>query len=487
MGSFSSSALAFKRLQTRAELADWLGVSDKRLRYLLYALPDAKKYESFSISKRNGSSRRIDAPSQALKQIQRAIHAALVELAPPSGIAKGYVVGRGIAEHAKLHRGKRFVVLADLADFFPSITFPRVRGALMAPPLSLPPEVATCVAQLCCKDGALPQGAPTSPVLSNLICRALDHRLISIGRRYRMSVSRYADDICLSTSHPRLPPEVVAVSGGVAVPGVALVAAVEDAGFALNATKFKVRHRRAQQMVTGLVVNKRVGMPRRWRRQLRVLLHLVSSRGIDGAGSIASKWTSPTASRQGFKSLAQVIRGKANFSKHLDQLTGGTFSSTLFRNYPAARSLIPRPIDGVQFRLMGEGETDLLHIEAALEALQQSGEFYDLAPRFKNFEGNKGDVELLKTLERIANSDIPELTIGVFDCDNSKTLSQLRLAPGGSQGSAPVFTRCVLLPRTICTARCSALSFCTPGIISFVYLTPDAGSSCLTSLIPKPG
>lgn len=440
---FASSA-DFKRLKTRANLAEWLGITDKKLRYLLYVLPEASRYESFEIAKRDGTARRIDAPCKALKSIQRTLLKALVDLSPPSGVAKGYVRGLSTYDHARLHRGKRFVILADLADFFPSITFPRVRGALMAPPLELTAEVATCVAQLCCKGGMLPQGAPTSPVLSNLICRSLDHRLLALARRYRMTVSRYADDICFSTSQSSLPSGIVQVSGTASFPGAEFKAVIEKCGFALNERKFKVRDRRTQQMITGLVVNRRVRTPRRWRRQLRVLLHLVSKYSEKKAAKIAAGWSRPSASRRGFISLPQVIRGKTNYAQFIDRVAGGTFAEALFRNYPTSRSLIPRPLGGVRFRLLAEGKTDLLHLEVALKALQRSGKFYDLSPRYRNFDGDKGDVELYKTLQRIAKSDIPELTIGVFDCDNSKLMSTLGLQPGEFERlGASVYALCL--------------------------------------------
>jgi RNA-directed DNA polymerase len=432
MGSHSLSQRAreFLALSTRQDLAEWLGISDRGLRYILYTLDSSRKYATFTIKKRRGGDRKIDAPHPALKHLQHKLLTALYEVAPASGIAKGYVKGRSIVDHAKLHRHQRFVILADLRDFFPTITFPRVRGALLAKPLLLHPSVATCVAQLCCKDGVLPQGAPTSPVLSNLICRSLDHKLLRLAKSRHFATSRYADDICLSTSQRQIPHEIAFVDNGRWVAGNSLVNLIKSCGFELNDAKFKVKDAKARQLVTGLVVNDGVALPRLWRRQLRVLLHLVQRYGENRAAEIAAAWTNPSASRHGFTSIEQVIRGKSHFAQYVDSRCGRKFSDALFRSYPTQRHLLPRPLYGTPFRLMTEGKTDILHMQAAFNSFISHNEFTYLKPRFLNFPGETGDVELLKTLYRIAKSDIPELTIGVFDGDNPKLMKDTGLCHG---------------------------------------------------------
>lgn len=442
--SVSHRAESFLALSSRQDLARWLGLSDRELRYVLYVLPASKKYTAFSVKKRNGSSRTIEAPHPALKQLQRKLLIVLSELAPASGIAKGYVPHRSVIDHAWMHRRRRFVVLADLKDFFPSITFARVRGALLAKPFQLTPAVATCVAQLCCSNSVLPQGAPTSPCLSNLICRSLDHALLRLAKRHRLSVSRYADDICFSTSQPSISPGIATQGEAGWVAGAELREIVESCGFCLNEEKFSVRQRDTAQLVTGLIVNDGVSLPRRWRRQVRALLHLVKKYGEEKANLIGAEWATPPASRQPFSSVGQVIRGKAYYAHYVDRRTGRTFSDSLFRSYPAQRKLLPNPLDGISFRLMAEGKTDLLHLEAAHRALKAAGAFVHMRPRFVDFQGSTGDRELLKTLHRIANSDIPELTVGVFDCDNQSLMQEAGLSPGKiAQIGRRVFAMCL--------------------------------------------
>lgn len=320
----------------------------------------------------------------------------------------------------------------------------------MAKPFGLTPEVATCVAQLCCMDGALPQGAPTSPVISNLICRSLDHKLFALAKRFRCKVSRYADDICFSTSLREVPATIAVRFGNEYFAGPLLISAVDSSGFSLNSSKFKVRSKENQQLITGLIVNDGVSLPRKWRRQLRVVLHLTGRHGIDKAKEITDTWTRPSVSRRGAKSLEQVIRGKTYFSRYVDFRCSRKFSESIYRNYSGLRKFMPRPMNGVSFRVMSEGKTDLLHLEMALKWFQGNGEFTDFRPRFVNFPGEVGDIELMKTLERIAKSDIPELTIGVFDCDNNKFMLKHSLYPGihhplGSR----VYTVCLGAPQNL--------------------------------------
>lgn len=452
MGSHSLSprTASFLKLGSRPDLATWLGLSDRELRYILYVLKPDQKYQTFTIKKRSGGDRVIEAPHAALKALQRKVLGAICEIAPPSGLAKAYVSGLSIVDHAWLHRRQKHVILADLSDFFPTITFPRVRGALLSKPFELTPSVATCVAQLCCKDGVLPQGAPTSPALSNLICRSMDHALLNLARKHRFRVSRYADDICFSSSQSTIPDELAVEMGGVWSAGLALEAAVQKGGFVLNSSKFHVRGQETTQLVTGLVVNDGVSLPRWWRRQLRVLLHLMKRYGDEKAGEIAATWTNPSASRQRFTSIEQLIRGKTHYARHIDFRCGRVYSEALFRAYPEQRRLLPRPLNGTPVRLMAEGKTDLLHIEAAYRFLHKNSEFAHIRPRFVGFPGDTGDVELMKTLGRIAKANIDELTIGIFDCDNPKFMAENGLSPGGYvQLGSHVFAACLAPPEAL--------------------------------------
>ena len=124
--TFSQISSDFLSVKSRSDLAGWLGVSERALRYILYKLPEERKYSTLEIKKRNGNARVIDAPSPALKFLQSKLAETLSEIAPPRQLAKGYVRERSIFDHAKVHRSKRWLVLADIKDFFPSINFGRL-------------------------------------------------------------------------------------------------------------------------------------------------------------------------------------------------------------------------------------------------------------------------------------------------------------------------------------------------------------------------
>lgn len=445
----SSAVEVFLSLKTRADLASWLGVSDRALRYILYRLEEAEKYKTFLVRKRDGGFREIDAPKPALKYLQGKIASALIEVMPVRQIAKGYVPGRSIYDHAKVHRTKRWVVLVDLKQFFPSINFGRVLGLLRSAPFNLEQEVAIAVAQLCTKAGALPQGAPSSPVISNLICRKLDRQLLELAKSAGCSVSRYADDICFSTNRRQVPDsicEILPEHGW--VPGVGLKQVISSNGFEVNISKFRVARGRERKLVTGLVVNRGVSVPRRWRGELRSSLHVISKYGEVRGAEIISQWNSGFFRGDSGNAL-RTIKGKLNYLDWIDRVARRSAISALRRQFPSLGALMPRPQGGVPFRVMAEGPTDLLHLKAAFDRFRDEGLFFDILPRFQNFSGDVGDSELWETLRRIAKADVHELTVGIFDCDSPDFLKKSSLVPGGHvQIGERVYAFCLAAPNS---------------------------------------
>ncbi len=438
----------FLGLTTRSQLAAWLSLTDKRLRYILYVVPNNLKYQRFEIAKKHGGTREIQAPSKALKAIQRKIANAITEVSKPSGIAKGFISGKSILDHATLHRSKKWVILADIKDFFPSINFGRVRGAFMARPFNFSPQVATVLAQLCCTGGALPQGAPTSPAISNLICRSLDRDLVKLAKMGRCSVSRFADDICFSTNTRSIPVLLaIALLDGKYTSSHELQECFRLNGFTLNAAKFHVQDRRSRQMVTGIVVNRGLSMPRYWRRQIRTVLHLLKTHGSSKTLEIVRSWRRTFARHERAEVVEQVIRGKVGFAHWLDKKANRSFVNSLHSGYRSLRRLFPRIAPLVAVRVMAEGPSDLLHLEAALKHFQLRGEFQEIKPKFNNFAGDTGDHEVMATVRRIAKVDVDELTIAVFDCDNKRFMKDNLLEVGAiTRLGRRVFALCLAPP-----------------------------------------
>jgi RNA-directed DNA polymerase len=277
-------------------LAKSLGTTYGKIIYNYYKNDIDLCYQSFDIPKKNGGTRRISSPEAKLMNLQDKLAVMLLDLYKPKLSAKAFIKGRSILENAKPHAGKAFVFNIDIQDFFPSITFARVRGMLSKPPYSIPLNTASVIAHLTTLAGRLPQGAPTSPVLSNMICRRLDTELLSLARRHKCSYSRYADDITFSFRQDLedLPGEIV--NTGLEndrhfgeAPGTDLQAIMRANGFSVKESKTRLQGRRNRQTVTGLVVNKRPNVDRRFVRKTRALIHSIESFGVETANDIFSR------------------------------------------------------------------------------------------------------------------------------------------------------------------------------------------------------
>lgn len=199
----------FQTVRTRNELASYLGIPRSKLTHILYVKKVESYYTSFEIPKRSGGVRVIDAPSNELKSLQKNIANRLSEYrcqifekrGIKPNISHAFENGKSILTNAKIHRNKRFVLNLDLMDFFGTIHFGRVCGYFEKnKDFKMPHEVAVVMAQLCCYQGKLPQGAPTSPIISNLICEAMDVRILQIAKKYHLDYTRYADDLTFSTN-----------------------------------------------------------------------------------------------------------------------------------------------------------------------------------------------------------------------------------------------------------------------------------------------
>jgi RNA-directed DNA polymerase len=228
-------------LQSRTDVAGMLEVSLSRLAFHLYRVPNVKRYTTFEIKKKSGGTRTIRAPISALKILQGKLAYVLALVYQPKSGAHGFITGRSIVTNAQRHAKAKFVLNLDLKDFFPSINFGRVRGMLMAVPYNLESNAATILAQLCCVENALPQGAPTSPVVSNMICARLDSQLRSLAKKHHCVCTRYADDITFSTSLNKFPRPIAhytpTSTGEELVLGAELQQVLDTNGFGLNPDK----------------------------------------------------------------------------------------------------------------------------------------------------------------------------------------------------------------------------------------------------------
>ncbi|MBI1372408.1 MAG: hypothetical protein GC159_06565 [Phycisphaera sp.] len=253
-----------RRPRDIAALAAWIGVGERELTRV------SPSYQTFFIPKRNGDRRRIDAPSAELKTLQRRINRKLLRRLKTHRAATGFERGRSIATNAAAHTGNAVVVQMDIRDFFPSTTTQRVLDYFRA--IGWEDDAARLLVDLTTHEGGLPQGAPTSPRLSNLVNHQLDARLDRLAARCHAAYTRYADDITFSFADgdPLVVRRVIRATKSI----------LAEHGYRIHhRRKLHIRRRHERQVVTGLVVNDRANLPRHTRRWLRAVEHRLMTTG----------------------------------------------------------------------------------------------------------------------------------------------------------------------------------------------------------------
>lgn len=276
-------ASAFYSLFTRADVAHLLDIDEEHLIYYLYRLPKEKKYITFKIPKKSGDERTIQSPTKSLKILQNKLSQILNAVYKPKKCVHGFVEGRSIRTNAMRHKNQRYVFNFDLKDFFPSINFGRVRGMFISKPYNIGQNAATILAQISCFDNELPQGAPTSPMIANMICSKLDSQLQRLARENRCYYTRYADDITFSTSLPEFPTSIAINKNDVWEIGDDAKSIVENNGFEIQHNKVRGQANYQRQVVTGLTVNEFPNISRKFVRQIRAMLHDWEINGYEAA------------------------------------------------------------------------------------------------------------------------------------------------------------------------------------------------------------
>ena len=310
----------FEALTTPEDVADLLEISYDHLNYILFWGRHFFPYRKFIVRKKSGGFREINAPPKSLCILQAKLNTVLQVVYKRKPSAHGFVTGHSILTNARQHVGARFVLNIDLKDFFPTIHFGRVRGAFMKKPYNVPAPAATVLARLCCHEGSLPQGAPSSPMVSNMVCARLDGELQTLAKRYRCSYTRYADDMTISTTVPKFPRELAAPVTGLSGEGLQLggelLAVIESNKFDVNPAKQRLQLRDQHQEVTGLTVNKFPNVKRRFIRQIRAMLHAWEKFGlIDAQREFRDKHDRRSRREGSEPSYRRVVRGKLDFLK----------------------------------------------------------------------------------------------------------------------------------------------------------------------------
>lgn len=398
-----------KEATNREDFAKLLKIELKTLTYCLYRLKPDNQYKTFSIPKKRGGERIINAPYDRLKMIQKKLSLLLQdcedeingsyfskdknidtpkqkslcriknvrESHKEATLSHGFERYRSVLTNAHMHLGKRNILNIDLEDFFDSFNFGRVRGFFIKNRnFLLQPEIATIIAQIACYNNKLPQGSPCSPVITNLISHALDIRLAKLAHKNSCTYTRYADDITFSTRKAVFPPTIAKEENGLITISDQLCSEIRRSGFKINDKKTRLQYKDSRQDVTGIIVNKKINTKNEYWRLVRSQCHSLFKKGTffekceteNKKGNIRSltgklsfinmvDYYNRLRQSQDLKPPSNKKKGKEEFNLNCREKTYQIF---LFYTMFYAN---PFPA------LLTEGKTDILHLKAAIKAL----------------------------------------------------------------------------------------------------------------------
>ena len=266
-------------------------------------IPKNKDYNRTAISYSHDNTdyfRKLSLPSIKLKYIQRWILDNILYNIPVHDTAYGFIPNKSTITNACEHIGKEFLFKTDIKDFFPSISSKRVYGLFRY--IGYNKSVSLALTKFCTYQNELPQGAPTSPYISNLICRKLDHRINELCKKHKLKYSRYADDITVSGGR-----KLQAI-----VPLIKEIVKTED--FSLNTEKTRIVHNSYKQKVTGVIVNQKASVPKELYRDIRQAIYYMRKFGV----SSHLEWTK----LYGKSNVKAYYYGLVNYCNMIDPVKG---------------------------------------------------------------------------------------------------------------------------------------------------------------------
>ena len=380
----------FANMQTKEDLVHLLseanvllygkkskGIQLKALTY--FANPETCKvrYKTFTVKKKSGGERTINAPVKGLKSILRSLNFVLQCAYQPHEAATGFVLNKSIVDNAKKHVGHHYVLNIDLKDFFHSFDRNRVKMGIWYNFFNLNKEkepLAFLLASLCTHpfeiDGeiktVLPQGSPASPTITNILCKKLDHRLNGLANRFGATYTRYADDITFSSQHniyKKVEKPVLNERGAYDDFYSELERLIKGEKLIINLKKTRLQKAGYRQEVTGLKVNEKVNVHRRYIKQIRMWLYLWEKWVYELAEQKFQKDYSKDkghVKKNGSK-LHYVIDGKLEFLK----MVKGANNSTYIKLKSRFEKLV-RPCKEII-------ESKEIDLESILEVFSKSG------------------------------------------------------------------------------------------------------------------
>lgn len=385
---------------SRIQVCELLGIEPQELSYVLYKKGINNFYKQFKIPKKDGTYREICAPDNKLKYIQKKLSKVLIgkqneynkENDIVLNISHGFVKNKGIITNAKIHRNKKILLNIDISNFFDSFHFGRVKGFLEKnKAFKFSTEVSTILAQLTCYKGKLPQGAPSSPIIANLIFNIVDMRILKISKKYSLDYTRYADDLSFSTNNKSF-----FKNNEQFIKDIESI--LEISGFSINEKKLRLIYSSSRQEVTGLTVNKKLNVNKKFIMETRAMAN--------------NEYRNGSFLIKGEEGTLNQLEGRFSYINQLDRYNNKvSFISD-------KKSLGKKFIHGLNSRekqyqyflfykyfynpikptIVTEGKTDILHLKAALL------KYYKIFPKLisKNEENFEFKIYFLKRTERLS-------------------------------------------------------------------------------------
>ena len=259
-------------------------------------------YTELKIPKKKGGYRNIYSPNQNLKELQNLIVNLILKNIEISSCSTAFTPGSSIINNARMHVNKKYVLNIDLKDFFNNISYERVYFVFKEAKFSH--KDAMKLSKICTYNGHTPQGAPTSPYISNIICNNLDKRLFNLCKKIKATYTRYADDITISTDNEEIKTYMNTIEN-----------IINEEGFDINKKKVRLLSRNTKQVVTGVVVNEKVSIDKNYKKQVRQDIYYCKKYGISEHLRYNNIQISP-------EEYIIKLKGKIAFIKSVDNKLG---------------------------------------------------------------------------------------------------------------------------------------------------------------------
>ena len=307
-----------------------------------------KRFKVFTIPKKTGGEREISAPVKVLRSMLHYLNVILSSMYNPKNCVTGFAENKSVVDNARMHIRQNYILNIDLSDFFPSIEQARVWKRLQVKPYNLSRNISSAIAGLCSieyrnLDGSvkyvLPQGAPTSPLLSNMICERLDYKLTKVAKDFGLNYSRYADDMTFSSMHNVYQKEGKFMN--------ALKRIIEEENFKMNEKKTRLQKRGGHQEVTGLNVTSHVNITRKYVNWIRTILHIWEKYGYQEAYSnfYPNYIRESGHKHKGEPDLVNVMSGKLMYMKMVKGESDSTYTKLKDRFDVLVEAIGPTPPD----------------------------------------------------------------------------------------------------------------------------------------------